>query len=67
MLLAHPKEEKKAHLLCVDDDLSFLLGFTAVLQAAGYSVVATSDPNKLLISQKMHRSIWSLSTMKCHT
>ena len=44
MLLAHPKEEKKARLLCVDDDLSFLLGFTAVLQAAGYSVVATNDP-----------------------
>ena len=44
MLRAHPREEKKARLLCVDDDLSFLLGFTAVLQAAGYSIVATNDP-----------------------
>src|SRR5215472_14882023 len=44
MLRAHPREEKQARLLCVDDDLSFLLGFTAVLQAAGYSIVATNDP-----------------------
>src|SRR5436305_5737616 len=35
---------QKARLLCVDDDPRFLLLFTAVLEAAGYSVVATNDP-----------------------
>lgn len=46
MLSPHPKEQKKARLLCVDDDLHFLMGFTAVLQSAGYSVVATNDPRQ---------------------
>lgn len=46
MLSPHPQEQKKARLLCVDDDLHFLMGFTAVLQSAGYSVVATNDPRQ---------------------
>jgi CheY-like chemotaxis protein len=40
------KQNKKARLLCVDDDLCFLMLFTAVLESAGYCVVATNDPNK---------------------
>lgn len=46
MLSLHPEEQKRARLLCVDDDLHFLVGFTAVLQSAGYSVVATNDPRQ---------------------
>ena len=40
------EQHKKARLLCVDDDLCFLMLFTAVLEAAGYCVVATNDPKK---------------------
>jgi two-component system, cell cycle sensor histidine kinase and response regulator CckA len=43
--LASPK---KARLLCVDDDPQFLVLLTAVLEAAGYSVVATNDPGDAL-------------------
>jgi CheY-like chemotaxis protein len=39
---------RKARLLCVDDDLRFLGLFTAVLEVAGYSVVAVGDPQKAL-------------------
>ena len=35
-------------MLCVDDDLKFLTLFTAVLEAAGYAVVATNDPSNAL-------------------
>lgn len=40
------QQNKRARLLCVDDDLRFLMLFTAVLEAAGYCVVATNDPGK---------------------
>jgi CheY-like chemotaxis protein len=46
MLSSCAKEQKKARLLCVDDDLGFLVGFTAVLESAGYCVVATNDPRQ---------------------
>lgn len=42
------KQIKKARLLCVDDDLRFLALFTAVLEAAGYHVVATTEAGKAL-------------------
>ena len=38
----------KARLLCVDDNPRFLELFAAVLEAAGYSVVATLDPRNAL-------------------
>ena len=40
------KQNKKSRLLCVDDDLCFLMLFTAVLESAGYCVIATNDPHK---------------------
>lgn len=42
------EENKKARLLCVDDDLRFLVLLAEVLEKAGYSVVATNDPRKAL-------------------
>ena len=38
----------KARLLCVDDDPCFLALFSAVLETAGYSVVAANDPRQAL-------------------
>jgi CheY-like chemotaxis protein len=42
------EQDKKTRLLCVDDDLRFLVVFAAVLEGAGYSVAATNDPRKAL-------------------
>jgi CheY-like chemotaxis protein len=42
------EQHKKAHLLCVDNDLRFLILFTAVLESAGYRVAAAADPHKAL-------------------
>jgi CheY-like chemotaxis protein len=39
---------QKARLLCVDDDPRFLALFAAVLEAAGYRVVAANDPRQAL-------------------